>query len=97
MEERTQLKKRAIKKKKHSGVNLFYLFSGGQSDQGYDSLSKEEERLCSRESENPAPVEGLRQSSELWISYIPDLSLLVSVSAEVCYSLEKNEHSGFKR
>ncbi|XP_041853597.1 C-myc promoter-binding protein isoform X2 [Melanotaenia boesemani] len=39
--------------------------TGGQSDQGYDSLSKEEERLCSRESDNTPPVEdkGLRQSS----------------------------------
>ncbi|XP_008410439.1 C-myc promoter-binding protein isoform X1 [Poecilia reticulata] len=39
------------------------LSTGGQSDQGYDSLSKEEERLCNRESDNSAPVEekGLRQ------------------------------------
>uniref|UniRef100_A0A669CK21 DENN/MADD domain containing 4A n=1 Tax=Oreochromis niloticus TaxID=8128 RepID=A0A669CK21_ORENI len=32
-------------------------FSGEQSDQGYDSLSKEEERLCSRESDGTALVE----------------------------------------
>ncbi|CAJ1056621.1 C-myc promoter-binding protein [Xyrichtys novacula] len=39
--------------------------TGGQSDQGYDSLSKEEERLCSRESDNTPLVEdkGLRQST----------------------------------
>uniref|UniRef100_A0A3B3UNP0 DENN/MADD domain containing 4A n=1 Tax=Poecilia latipinna TaxID=48699 RepID=A0A3B3UNP0_9TELE len=43
------------------------LSTGGQSDQGYDSLSKEEERLCNRESDNSAPVEekGLRQPSEV--------------------------------
>uniref|UniRef100_A0A8C9ZQT3 DENN/MADD domain containing 4A n=1 Tax=Sander lucioperca TaxID=283035 RepID=A0A8C9ZQT3_SANLU len=42
-------------------------FSGGQSDQGYDSLSKEEERMCSRESDNTLSVEdkGQRQFSEL--------------------------------
>ncbi|XP_068579116.1 C-myc promoter-binding protein [Cebidichthys violaceus] len=39
--------------------------TGGQSDQGYDSLSKEEERMCSRESNNSPAVEdkGPRQSS----------------------------------
>ncbi|XP_041651387.1 C-myc promoter-binding protein isoform X3 [Cheilinus undulatus] len=39
--------------------------TGGQSDQGYDSLSKEEERMCSRESDSTSVVEdkGLRQSS----------------------------------
>ncbi|KAM6937823.1 C-myc promoter-binding protein [Xenentodon cancila] len=39
--------------------------TGGQSDQGYDSLSKEEERLCSRESESTSSVEDkvLGQSS----------------------------------
>lgn len=44
-------------------------FSGGQSDQGYDSLSKEEERLCSRESDSTPLVEdkGQRHFSELWI------------------------------
>ncbi|GLD58748.1 C-myc promoter-binding protein, partial [Lates japonicus] len=31
--------------------------TGGQSDQGYDSLSKEEERLCSRESDSTPLVE----------------------------------------
>ncbi|RVE71782.1 hypothetical protein OJAV_G00055360 [Oryzias javanicus] len=31
--------------------------TGGQSDQGYDSLSKEEERLCSREADGTALVE----------------------------------------
>ncbi|XP_037539460.1 C-myc promoter-binding protein [Nematolebias whitei] len=37
--------------------------TGGQSDQGYDSLSKEEERLCSRETDASTPREdkGLRQ------------------------------------
>ncbi|XP_031139189.1 C-myc promoter-binding protein isoform X2 [Sander lucioperca] len=37
--------------------------TGGQSDQGYDSLSKEEERMCSRESDNTLSVEdkGQRQ------------------------------------
>lgn len=34
----------------------FYLclhfFPGGQSDHGYDSLSKEEERMCVREGDN---------------------------------------------
>lgn len=45
----------------------FLSFSGGQSDQGYDSLSKEEERMCSRESDNATLVEdkGLRQPCEL--------------------------------
>ncbi|KAF1386761.1 hypothetical protein PFLUV_G00098240 [Perca fluviatilis] len=39
--------------------------TGGQSDQGYDSLSKEEERMCSRESDNTLSVEdkGQRQST----------------------------------
>ncbi|KAM9375905.1 C-myc promoter-binding protein [Pholidichthys leucotaenia] len=39
--------------------------TGGQSDQGYDSLSKEEERMCSRESDNSVMVEekGLRPFS----------------------------------
>uniref|UniRef100_A0A8C9ZNI9 DENN/MADD domain containing 4A n=1 Tax=Sander lucioperca TaxID=283035 RepID=A0A8C9ZNI9_SANLU len=39
--------------------------TGGQSDQGYDSLSKEEERMCSRESDNTLSVEdkGQRQFS----------------------------------
>ncbi|CAN9499351.1 unnamed protein product [Ophioblennius macclurei] len=38
--------------------------TGGQSDQGYDSLSKEEERSCGRESESAAIVDykALRQS-----------------------------------
>ncbi|XP_060891429.1 C-myc promoter-binding protein isoform X1 [Labrus mixtus] len=41
------------------------LSTGGQSDQGYDSLSKEEERMCGRESDNTPLVEdkGLRQST----------------------------------
>ncbi|KAM9854063.1 C-myc promoter-binding protein [Aulostomus maculatus] len=30
--------------------------TGGQSDQGYDSLSKEEEKMCCRESEHTPPV-----------------------------------------
>ncbi|KAF7224374.1 transcript variant X1 [Nothobranchius furzeri] len=39
--------------------------TGGQSDQGYDSLSKEEERVCSREMDASASGEdkGSRQSS----------------------------------
>ncbi|XP_029289942.1 C-myc promoter-binding protein isoform X1 [Cottoperca gobio] len=39
--------------------------TGGQSDQGYDSLSKEEERMCSRESDNTPLVgdKGPRQST----------------------------------
>uniref|UniRef100_A0A7N6B1G9 DENN/MADD domain containing 4A n=1 Tax=Anabas testudineus TaxID=64144 RepID=A0A7N6B1G9_ANATE len=39
--------------------------TGGQSDQGYDSLSKEEERMCSRESDSTTLTEdkGQRQSS----------------------------------
>ncbi|KAG7523022.1 hypothetical protein JOB18_036756 [Solea senegalensis] len=42
--------------------------TGGQSDQGYDSLSKEEERLCVRHSDSSTPLvedKGARQSSEL--------------------------------
>uniref|UniRef100_A0AAQ4QKQ5 DENN/MADD domain containing 4A n=1 Tax=Gasterosteus aculeatus aculeatus TaxID=481459 RepID=A0AAQ4QKQ5_GASAC len=35
--------------------------TGGQSDQGYDSLSKEEERMCSRESNYSSAVEDKRQ------------------------------------
>lgn len=31
-------------------MSLF--FPGGQSDHGYDSLSKEEERMCVREGDN---------------------------------------------
>ncbi|KAG7999459.1 C-myc promoter-binding protein, partial [Nibea albiflora] len=39
--------------------------TGGQSDQGYDSLSKEEERMCGRESDSTTTAEdkGLRQST----------------------------------
>uniref|UniRef100_A0A8C6LFV8 DENN domain containing 4A n=1 Tax=Nothobranchius furzeri TaxID=105023 RepID=A0A8C6LFV8_NOTFU len=46
--------------------------SGGQSDQGYDSLSKEEERVCSREMDASASGEdkGSRQSSELLKSFV---------------------------
>lgn len=49
-------------------------FLGEQSDQGYDSLSKEEERLCSRESDGTALVEdkGVK-TSELWIAFISNL------------------------
>lgn len=45
----------------------FVSFSGGQSDQGYDSLSKEEERVCSREGDGAALLEekGHRQPCEL--------------------------------
>lgn len=41
-------------------------FSGGQSDQGYDSLSKEEERFCSRETDGTALAEEkmLRRAGE---------------------------------
>ncbi|TNN86922.1 C-myc promoter-binding protein [Liparis tanakae] len=41
------------------------LSTGGQSDQGYDSLSKEEERMCNRESNSSLAVEdkGPRQSN----------------------------------
>uniref|UniRef100_A0A674NQJ2 DENN/MADD domain containing 4A n=1 Tax=Takifugu rubripes TaxID=31033 RepID=A0A674NQJ2_TAKRU len=40
--------------------------SGGQSDHGYDSLSKEEERMCVRESDNVTPMDdkGPRLSCE---------------------------------
>lgn len=39
--------------------------TGGQSDQGYDSLSKEEERMCSRETDNTPLLadKGPRQST----------------------------------
>ncbi|XP_034391270.1 C-myc promoter-binding protein isoform X1 [Cyclopterus lumpus] len=41
------------------------LSTGGQSDQGYDSLSKEEERMCNRENNSSPAVEdkGPRQST----------------------------------
>ncbi|XP_028287149.1 C-myc promoter-binding protein isoform X2 [Parambassis ranga] len=58
--------------------------TGGQSDQGYDSLSKEEERLCSRESDGTALVEekGHRQST-------PDIEVPVSgTSARGCKSTD---------
>lgn len=52
---------------KSKNKKSFSFFSGGQSDQGYDSLSKEEERMCGRESDNTTQMEdkGLRQSCEL--------------------------------
>uniref|UniRef100_A0A3B4Z700 DENN/MADD domain containing 4A n=1 Tax=Seriola lalandi dorsalis TaxID=1841481 RepID=A0A3B4Z700_SERLL len=51
--------------------------TGGQSDQGYDSLSKEEERLCGRESDSTPLVEdkGQSQSSELVSSPCSDAIL----------------------
>lgn len=33
-------------------IYVFIFFPGGQSDHGYDSLSKEEERMCLREGDN---------------------------------------------
>lgn len=52
----------------------FFSFSGGQSDQGYDSLSKEEERVCSRTEED----KGLRQSCELLIEFLSPIFDLYS-------------------
>uniref|UniRef100_A0A3B4TZB2 DENN/MADD domain containing 4A n=1 Tax=Seriola dumerili TaxID=41447 RepID=A0A3B4TZB2_SERDU len=51
--------------------------TGGQSDQGYDSLSKEEERLCGRESDSTPLVEdkAQSQSSELVSSPCSDAIL----------------------
>uniref|UniRef100_A0A4W6DJT4 DENN/MADD domain containing 4A n=1 Tax=Lates calcarifer TaxID=8187 RepID=A0A4W6DJT4_LATCA len=68
--------------------------TGGQSDQGYDSLSKEEERLCSRESDSTPLVEdkGQRHFSELWI--LCNGSRLVSSPASdtiLCGTLPKTE------
>uniref|UniRef100_A0A665WCH1 DENN/MADD domain containing 4A n=1 Tax=Echeneis naucrates TaxID=173247 RepID=A0A665WCH1_ECHNA len=49
--------------------------TGGQSDQGYDSLSKEEEKLCSRENDNIPLAEDKGQShSEIF--FCPSLSEL---------------------
>lgn len=58
----------------------FFFFSGGQSDQGYDSLSKEEERVCSRESDSATLLEdkGPRQSCELLIEFISPIFDLYS-------------------
>uniref|UniRef100_A0A674MDP1 DENN/MADD domain containing 4A n=1 Tax=Takifugu rubripes TaxID=31033 RepID=A0A674MDP1_TAKRU len=52
-------------KKKHFYMSSF--FPGGQSDHGYDSLSKEEERMCVRESDNVTPMDdkGPRLSCDL--------------------------------
>uniref|UniRef100_UPI0037E80517 C-myc promoter-binding protein isoform X2 n=1 Tax=Semicossyphus pulcher TaxID=241346 RepID=UPI0037E80517 len=49
--------------------------TGGQSDQGYDSLSKEEERMCSRESVSTPLMEekGPRQST-------PETEVPISIS-----------------
>uniref|UniRef100_A0A672YAH6 DENN/MADD domain containing 4A n=1 Tax=Sphaeramia orbicularis TaxID=375764 RepID=A0A672YAH6_9TELE len=49
--------------------------TGGQSDQGYDSLSKEEERMCSRETDNTPLVvdKGSRQSSELTVPHLSSM------------------------
>lgn len=38
--------------KKPRNFYMASFFPGGQSDHGYDSLSKEEERMCVRESDN---------------------------------------------
>lgn len=45
---------------------IIIIISGGQSDQGYDSLSKEEERMGGRESDSTPLVEdkGQRESSK---------------------------------
>lgn len=60
-------------------------FSGGQSDQGYDSLSKEEERMCVRESDNLTLVhdKGRRQLCELKISFNLLYLTVVTVDAGV--------------
>ncbi|XP_023136749.2 C-myc promoter-binding protein isoform X2 [Amphiprion ocellaris] len=68
--------------------------TGGQSDQGYDSLSKEEERLCGRESDNAALIEdkGLRQPT-------PEIEVPMSstsLSARGCKSTDVNAGSGSK-
>lgn len=57
-----------------------FSFSGGQSDQGYDSLSKEEERVCSRESDSATLLEdkGPRQSCELLIEFLSPIFDLYS-------------------
>ncbi|XP_026031622.1 C-myc promoter-binding protein isoform X1 [Astatotilapia calliptera] len=54
--------------------------TGEQSDQGYDSLSKEEERLCSRESDGTALVEdkGVKSSSGLRLASSPSSDTLLS-------------------
>ncbi|KAM4573106.1 C-myc promoter-binding protein isoform 1-T1 [Odontesthes bonariensis] len=67
------------------------LSTGGQSDQGYDSLSKEEERLCSRESDNMALVEdkALRQSTPE--TDVPTSSS--SLSTKSCKSTDSNSGS----
>ncbi|XP_069019414.1 C-myc promoter-binding protein [Embiotoca jacksoni] len=65
--------------------------TGGQSDQGYDSLSKEEERLCGRESDNTALVEdkGQRQS-------MPEIEVPMSSTSltKGCRSTDPNAGSG---
>lgn len=50
----------------------FVSFPGGQSDQGYDSLSKEEERACSRESDGATLLEekGRRRPCELSMDFL---------------------------
>lgn len=51
----------------------FASFPGGQSDQGYDSLSKEEERVCRRESDCAALLEEKgrsRQPCELLMDFL---------------------------
>uniref|UniRef100_A0A4W6DJP2 DENN/MADD domain containing 4A n=1 Tax=Lates calcarifer TaxID=8187 RepID=A0A4W6DJP2_LATCA len=86
-----------FKQRNKAAFSLFFFFSGGQSDQGYDSLSKEEERLCSRESDSTPLVEDKGQSdrfcrseSPLTVSKTNTLSLKAGVSYHsvgVMYSL----------
>ncbi|XP_008275056.1 C-myc promoter-binding protein [Stegastes partitus] len=66
--------------------------TGGQSDQGYDSLSKEEERLCGRESDNTPLGEdkGPRQPT-------PEIEVPMSstsLSTRGCKSTDANTGSG---
>uniref|UniRef100_A0A672J686 DENN/MADD domain containing 4A n=1 Tax=Salarias fasciatus TaxID=181472 RepID=A0A672J686_SALFA len=74
--------------------------TGGQSDQGYDSLSKEEERSCGRESENTAIVDykAPRQSSEMGSSPSSDaLSCTVLPKTERPSSLDLSGGAGALR
>ncbi|CAK6954414.1 C-myc promoter-binding protein [Scomber scombrus] len=66
--------------------------TGGQSDQGYDSLSKEEERMCSRESDSMPLLEdkGPRQST-------PEIEVPISStspSTRVCKSESADAGNG---
>lgn len=66
--------------------------TGGQSDQGYDSLSKEEERMCGRESDSTPLVEdkGPRQSTPE--TEIPISS--ISPSTRGCKSTDASAGNG---